>query len=61
MISTTSLILTHHLFSYHNDSLEGESPVAMIEEIFKRRTKQINNEDVVQAFLAEVVDIWNTH
>jgi hypothetical protein len=33
----------------------------MIEEIFKRRTKQINNEDVVQAFLAEVVDIWNTH
>jgi len=61
MISTTSLKLTHHLFGYHYNSLKGEPPVAMIEEIFKRRTKQINNQDVVQAFLAEVVDIWNTH
>lgn len=50
----------YHLFGYHYYSLNGKSPIAVIKEIFERRAKQINNEDIVQAFLAEVVDIWNT-
>lgn len=31
----------------------------MIEEVFKTRTKKINDQDVVQPFLAKVVDIGN--
>lgn len=31
----------------------------MIKEVFQRRAKQVNDQDVVQAFLAEVVDIGN--
>jgi hypothetical protein len=59
-MSTKALEFTHHLLGYHNNSLKCESPVAVVEKIFKRRTKQVNDENVVQAFLAEVVDIWNT-
>jgi hypothetical protein len=32
----------------------------VVEQIFERGAKEIDDEDVVKAFLAEVVDIGNT-
>jgi len=32
----------------------------MIEKILERWTKQINDQDVVKAFLTEIIDIWNS-
>ncbi len=48
---------TNHLFGYHDDCLDGEPAVAVIEEILERGSKQVDNENVVQPFLAEVVYI----
>jgi hypothetical protein len=31
----------------------------VVEQILKRRAKQVDDQDVVEAFLAEVVDIGN--
>lgn len=32
----------------------------MVEQILERRTKQVDDEDVVKAFLAKIVYIWDT-
>ena len=48
----------YHLFRDHDNCLDRESPVAMIEEIFQAWSKEINDQNVVEPFLAEVVDIW---
>lgn len=50
---------THHLLRNHADCLEAEPPVAVIKEILQRWAKQIDDQDVVKAFLTEVVDIGN--
>jgi hypothetical protein len=50
---------THHLLGDHDDGLDGESAVAVVEEILETGAEQIDDQDVVQAFLAEVVDIRN--
>jgi len=34
--------------------------MAMIEEVFETGPEQIDNKDVVKAFLTEVIDIRNT-
>jgi hypothetical protein len=47
----------NHLLGHHDDRLDGESTVAVIEEVLQRGTQQIDDKDVVKAFLAEVVDI----
>ena len=47
----------NHLFGDHHHRLDGETSVAMIEKVFQRRTEQVDDQNVVQAFLAEVVDI----
>lgn len=49
----------NHLFCYHDHRLNGEPPIAMVEEVFKRGSQEVNDEDVVETFLAEVVDVWN--
>ena len=41
----------------HDDSLDGEPAVAVVEKILKTRTKQVNHKDVVQSFLTKVVDV----
>ena len=51
---------SHHLFGDHDDSLDGEAAVAVVEEILQGRTKEVNDKNVVEAFLAEVIDIGNT-
>jgi hypothetical protein len=50
---------THHLLGDHHDSLDAELPSAHVEHVFETRTEEINDEDVVQAFLAKVVDLRN--
>jgi len=32
----------------------------MIEEVLERRAEEVDNEDIVQAFLAKVINIRNT-
>ncbi len=50
---------THHLLGNHNHSLDSEASVAEVEEILKRWTKEVDDQDIVKTLLAEVVDIWN--
>ena len=54
------MIAAHHLFSYHYDGLDRESSVAMIKQVFKTRPEKVDDENIVEAFLAEVVDIRYT-
>ena len=49
-----------HLLGDHDDSLDGESAVAVVEEVLQGRTQQVNNKNVVEAFLAKVIDLGNT-
>lgn len=46
-----------HLLGDHDDRLDGEAAVAVVEQVFQRRSEQVDDEDVVQTLLAEVVDI----
>jgi hypothetical protein len=32
----------------------------MVEEVFQARSEQVDDQDVVEAFLAEVIDVRNT-
>lgn len=48
-----------HLLGNHDNSLDGEAAVAVIKEVLEGRTEQVNDKNVVEAFLAEVIDIGN--
>lgn len=37
----------YHLLCNHDNGLRGESSVAMVEQVFKRRTEEIDDEDIV--------------
>ena len=43
----------------HNDGLDAEPSIAMVEEVLEGGSKQIDDEDVVQTFLSKVVHIGN--
>ena len=58
-MSPTGKRILYHLFGYHHDCLRGESPIAMVEQVFQTGPKQVDDEDVVEAFLPEIVHIWN--
>ena len=47
----------NHLLSNHHHGLDRESPVAVIEQIFQTRSKQIDDQDVVESFLAKIVNV----
>ena len=47
----------YHLLCDHDNSLEREAAVAVVEEVFQRRPEQVDDEDIVEAFLAEVIYI----
>ena len=51
--------VAYHLLGHHDNCLDGEASVAMIKEILKGWSEQVDNQDVVETFLAKVVDIWN--
>lgn len=46
-----------HLLRDHDDGLDGEAASAVVEEILKRGSEQVNDKNVVEAFLAKVIDI----
>ena len=48
---------TDHLLCYHDDGLDGEFAVAMVEKVLQAGPQQVNDQDVVETLLAEVVDI----
>lgn len=50
---------TYHLLGHHHNGLSGEPAVAVVKEILETGTEKVDNEDVVQALLAEVIDIGN--
>lgn len=43
----------------HEDGLEGELPLAVVEEVLKAGPEEVNDHDVVVAFDSEPVDIWD--
>jgi len=46
-----------HLLGDHDYGLDGEAASAVVEEILERGSEQVNDKDVVEAFLAKVIDI----
>lgn len=50
---------TYHLLRDHANSLETKPPIAVVEQVFERWPQEVNHEDVVKAFLAKVVNIWD--
>ena len=48
---------TYHLLCYHDNCLDRKLPVAMIEQVLETGTEQVDHQDVVQAFLAKVINI----
>lgn len=48
-----------HLLGDHDDGLDGEPTSAVVEKVFERRSKQVDDKDVVQTLLSKVVDIGN--
>lgn len=51
------LRITHHLLGDHDYSLDRKLPVAVVEQVLQTGTEQVDDQDVVQALLAEVVNI----
>lgn len=49
----------NHLLSHHDGGFEGEAAAAPLKQILKRWTKEVNDENVMQAFLAKVIDTWD--
>jgi len=52
--------MTYHLFGNHHNGLDRELSMTMIEEVFKAWAEQVNDQDVVKAFLTKVINIRNT-
>lgn len=48
---------TDHLLGDHDYSLDGELPVAVVEQVLQTGAEEVDDQDVVQTLLAEVVDI----
>lgn len=48
-----------HLLGDHDDCLDREPPATVIKEVLERGAKQVDHQDIVQTFLAKVVDIRN--
>ena len=49
----------YHLLRDHYDGFGRKSSVTMIKEVFKRGSQKVNDENIVKALLAEVVDVRN--
>ena len=49
------------MISKHQHSLEGKLPLAVVKEILKTRPKEVDHHDVVVAFDAKPVHVWNAN
>ena len=52
---------TYHLVSEHEDGFETKLALAVVEEILKTRSEQVDNHDVVVALDAKPMHIWDTN
>jgi hypothetical protein len=52
-----SSLQSYHLLCYHDDCLDRELPVAVVEQILQAGAEEVNDQDVVKAFLAKVINI----
>lgn len=57
--SQHTISLTYHLLRYHNHGFGCKSTIAVIEQVLEGGSKEVNDENVVQALLAKIVDIWD--
>ena len=48
---------TYHLLGHHDDRLDGELSVAVVEEVLQTGSEKVNDENVVETLLAKVIDI----
>lgn len=48
---------TYHLLGNHDGGFDREAAIAVIKEVLQARTEEIDDEDVMKAFLAKVVDL----
>lgn len=48
---------TYHLLSYHNNGLDRELAVAVVEQILQTGTEEVDYKYVVKTFLAKVINI----
>lgn len=48
---------TYHLLGYHDDGLDGKLPVAVVEQVLQAGAEQVDDQDVMETFLAEVINI----
>lgn len=58
--STWNISTTYHLLGDHDNGLDGESAVAVVEEVFETGTEKVNHQNVVKTFLPKIVYIGNT-
>jgi len=52
---------TYHLVSQHQDCLELELPLAVVEQVFQGWAQEVDNHDVVVTFDSEPVDVWDSN
>lgn len=50
----------YHLLCDHDNSLDAEASPAVVKQVLQGRAKEVDDENVVKALLAKVVDIRNT-
>lgn len=50
---------THHLLSSHAHRLDGELATAHVEQILQVWSQEVDDENVVQAFLTEIMYLGN--
>lgn len=51
------LLASYHLLRHHDHRLCRKSSIAVVEKVFQRRSQEIDDEYVMEAFLAKVVDV----
>jgi len=51
---------TNHLLCGHTNGLDAELASAEVEEVFKVRTQEVDDENVMETLLSKVVDLRNT-
>lgn len=51
---------TYHLIGQHQNSLKREFSLAIVEQVFKTGSKQVDNHHIVVSFHTKPVHVWNS-
>lgn len=52
---------TYHLICKHENSLQGEFSLAIVEQILQTWTKQVNNHNIVVSLNSKPMHIWDSN